>query len=192
MNPEIELPDTPEQPSGWLAKLPLWLVQFVKFGLVGASGIVVNMLVAFIMNKLNGGAVNARMPVWSLPGGEMAIRYSYIVYAAAFVVANTTNYQLNRWWTFKGTQRKWWRGYVMFFAAGILGAVVGFVVKVILTHPGSPLYLPSWFTDSGWRAREYWGQLAGVLVGTPVNFIVNRLSTFRHHATKSTPNGGDA
>ena len=172
-----------------MSDTPAWMRQFVKFGLVGVSGVVVNMLVAFIMNKLNGGAANARNPVIFLPGGDLALRYSYVVYIVAFVIANTSNYQLNRMWTFKGTQRAWWRGFVMFFGAGIIGALVGFAVKVALTHPGSPLYLPGapehphgWFTDSGWRAREYWGQLTGVLIGTPVNYVINRLLTFRHHA----------
>ena len=163
-----------------MSKLPGWLLQFLKFGLVGVSGIVVNMLVTVIMNQLNGGAANARNPVIELPG-PMAIRYTYIVYAVAFVVANTWNYQLNRWWTFKGTRRGWWRGFFWFFAAGIVGALVGFAVKVALTHPNSPFYLHGWFTASGVSSREYWGQLAGVIVGMPVNFVVNRLVTFRHH-----------
>jgi len=167
--------------SEMVGRLPRWLVQFVKFGIVGVSGIVVNMLVAFLMNQLHGGAANARAPIWTTPLDNWSIRYSYIVYAVAFVVANSSNYQLNRWWTFKGTRRAWWSGYAMFFVAGIAGALFGFAVKVALTHPQSPLYLPDWFTSSGWRAREYWGQLAGVLVGTPVNFVVNRLITFRHH-----------
>jgi len=163
-----------------------WLGQFVKFALVGASGVVVNMLVAFVMNKLNGGAANARNPVFGLPGSDLAVRYSYIVYVVAFIVANTSNYQLNRLWTFKGTSRRWWRGFVLFFGAGVVGAIVGFVVKVALTHPGSPLYLPDWFQASGWRAREYWGQFVGVLIGTPVNYVFNRLLTFRHHAATAT------
>ena len=166
-----------------------WLVQFVKFGLVGGSGIVVNMLVTLVMNQLNGGAANYRDAVWTWPGTTLALRYSYLVYAVAFVIANTWNYQLNRMWTFRGTKRGWWKGYALFFAAGILGALVGLAVKVALTHPNSPLYLPGWFTDSGWRAREYWGQLIGVLVGMPVNFIVNRLVTFRHHEVDSGESG---
>ena len=151
--------------------------QFVKFGLIGASGVLVNMAVALVMNELNGGAANARQVVWALPG-SWAIRYSYLVFAVAFVVANTWNYQLNRWWTFAGTGRTWGRGFLMFFAAGIFGALVGFAVKVLLTHPNSPGYLPDWF-ETGWRAREYVGQLAGILVGMPVNFVVNRQLTFR-------------
>jgi len=175
-----------DQPKGDTNK---WLAQFVKFGLVGASGIIVNMGVAYLMNALNGGAANAREPVLMLPWGNWAIRFSYLVYAVAFVVANTWNYQMNRLWTFKGTQRAWWPGYIRFFGAGIIGALVGFAVKVALTHPHSPLYLPDWFTDSGWRAREFWGQFAGVLLGTPVNFVVNRLVTFRQHATSSVDSG---
>ncbi|MCL2316041.1 MAG: GtrA family protein [Actinomycetia bacterium] len=162
--------------------------QFVKFAIVGASGVIVNMLVAFIMNKANGGAQYARNPLWTVPGTDWALRYSYIVYLVAFVVANVWNYQLNRTWTFKGTRQTWWRGLVAFMAAGVLGALVGFVIKVALTHPGSPVYLPgAFFGDSGWRAREYWGQLIGVLFGTPVNFVVNRLWTFRHHAGTPAP-----
>ena len=168
-----------------------WVKQFVKFAVVGASGVVVNMLIAFVMNKLNGGAANARNPVMSL-GGDFAIRYSYIVYVVAFVIANTTNYQLNRVWTFKGTRRGWWRGWVMFFVSGIAGALVGFVVKVALTHPGSPVYLTGWFNDTGLHAREYWGQLAGVLVGTPINFVINRLVTFRHHAAEVAADAAEA
>ena len=164
------------------SRWPAWLPQFIRFGVVGASGVVVNMLIAFLLNQMNGGAANARDPLWTLPGTDLAFRYTHLVYIVSFVVANTTNYQLNRWWTFKGTRRGWWRGFLMFFAAGIVGAIVGFLVKIMLTHPNSPLYLPGWFTDSGWRAREYWGQLVGVLIGTPVNFVINRLVTFRHHA----------
>jgi len=162
-----------------------WFVQFVKFGVVGASGVVVNMLIAFVMNQLNGGAANARNPVWSL-GGDWAIRYSYIVYVVAFIIANTWNYLLNRHWTFKGTRRTWWRGYVLFFGAGIVGAVVGFFVKLALTHPSSPLYLTGPFTTSGFLSREYWGQFIGVLIGTPINYIFNRLLTFRHHTGEVT------
>ena len=174
--------DAPSALRALEARLPAWLVQFVKFGLVGVSGILVNMLVSLIMNQLNGGAANARDPVWWLPGGALAIRYSYLVYVVAFIIANSWNYQLNRWWAFRGTDRGWWQGYLMFFAAGIVGALVGLAVKVALTHPNSPLYLPGWFTDSGWRAREYWGQLIGVLIGMPVNFVVNRLVTFRRRS----------
>ena len=168
-----------------IAKLPVWLRQFVKFGLVGVSGIVVNMLITYLMNQLNGGAANAREPVWTSPINNWALRYSYLVYIVAFIVANTWNYQLNRKWTFRGTNQSWWRGFFYFFGAGVIGAIVGLAVKIALTHPNSPLYLPGWFTDSGWRAREYWGQLAGVLVGTPVNFVVNKLVTFRQHETAS-------
>ncbi|MCL1840755.1 MAG: GtrA family protein [Propionibacteriaceae bacterium] len=156
--------------------------QFVKFAIVGASGVVVNMLVAFIMNKAHGGAAFAREAVWTWPGSDVALRYSYVVYVVAFLVANASNYQLNRSWTFRGHPVTWWRGFFAFMGAGVIGAAVGFVVKVLLTHPGSGLYLSGgFFTDSGWHAREYWGQLIGILIGTPVNFIVNRIWAFRSH-----------
>jgi len=169
-----------------------WVEQFVKFGLVGASGVVVNMLIAFIMNKANGGAANAYSTVVLSLGGDWAIRFTHVVYVVAFIIANTTNYQLNRVWTFKGTRRGWWRGWVMFFASGIVGALVGFFVKMALTHPNSPIYLTGWFNDTGLHAREYWGQLAGVLVGTPINFVINRLVTFKHHAVEVAADAAEA
>ena len=167
------------------------LTQFVKFAIVGASGVVVNMFVAFVMNKAHGGAQFARNPVWTWPDSDVALRYSYLVYLVAFLIANTSNYQLNRSWTFRGHKVTWWRGFFPFMAAGVVGAAVGFVVKVLLTHPGSGLYLSgSFFTDSGWHAREYWGQLIGVLFGTPVNFVVNRIWAFRSHARPAAQGGG--
>jgi putative flippase GtrA len=173
-----EQPD--QRPRGRWARL---FTQFVKFAIVGASGVVVNMLVAFAMNKAHGGAQFARDAVWTWPGSDLALRYSYLVYLVAFLVANTWNYQLNRSWTFRGHAITWWRGFFPFLGAGVLGAAVGFVIKVALTHPNSPIYLSGgFFTDSGWHARAYWGQLIGVLSGTPINFVVNRIWAFRTHA----------
>ena len=56
--------ETTGQPNG---RWRLLAGQFVRFAIVGASGVVVNMLVAFIMNKANGGAQNARNPVQTHP-----------------------------------------------------------------------------------------------------------------------------
>jgi putative flippase GtrA len=155
--------------------------QFIRFGFVGASGVVVNLIVLTIMHKFNGGPENAGEQIWRIPGTDFWVRYRNIVYVVSFIVANTWNYQLNRLWTFRGSKPKWWRGLASFMAVGAVGAVIGLVVQIVLTHPQSPLYLPDpWFESIGtWRSRELWAQLIAVVVATPVNFVVNKLWTFR-------------
>ena len=61
--------------------------QFIKFGLVGGAGVVVNMLVAIVMNKLNGGTANAQRILFSVPGTPFNVRYTTFVWVGAFIVA---------------------------------------------------------------------------------------------------------
>ena len=53
--------------------------QFVKFGIVGGSGVVVNMLVTVAMHKLHGGTVNGRAPLFPLPPTPYYARYLHLV-----------------------------------------------------------------------------------------------------------------
>lgn len=76
--------------------------QFIKSGLVGGAGVVVNMLVAIVMNKLNGGTINAQNVLFAIPGTPFNFRFTTLVWIVAFMVANLFNFQLNRHWTFKG------------------------------------------------------------------------------------------
>lgn len=157
------------------------LNQFLKFGIVGGSGVVVNLAVGIVLHKLNGGTVNAGDPLIPV-GDDLAFRYRNFVWVASFVVANLWNYQLNRWWTFKGHAVSWWKGFGPFLAIGSVAMLVGLGIQWALTHPGTPVYLSSdWFTEAeGLRSREYWAQIIAIVVTMPINFIVNKLWTFRH------------
>lgn len=166
------------------------LRQFVKFGLVGGAGVVVNMLVAIAMNKANGGTVNAQRVILSFPGTPYNLRYTTLVWIVAFLVANVFNFQLNRSWTFRHTQKApWLREFWPFLAVGSAAALAGIFIKIGFTNPTSPFYLPEpWFHDNaGLQSREYWAQLLTILITMPLNFVVNKLWTFRHvrnkHAT---------
>jgi putative flippase GtrA len=166
--------------------------QFVKFGLVGGAGVVVNMLVAIVLNKLNGGTVNAQRVLFPIPGSEYNFRYSSLVWILAFLVANLFNFQLNRSWTFRGTDKApWLAEFWPFLAVGSAAALVGMFVKIAFTNPTSPLYLPEpWFHENaGLRSREYWSQLFTIVVTMPINFLANKLWTFTHvrrrHAAKA-------
>jgi putative flippase GtrA len=164
--------------------------QFVKFGLVGGAGVVVNMVVAIIMNKLNGGTINAQEVVAAIPGTPFNIRFTTVVWVVAFLVANLFNFQLNRSWTFRHTAKApWLREFWPFLAVGSAAALIGIFIKIAFTNPTSPLYLPEpWFHENaGLQSREYWAQLLTIVITTPINFVVNKLWTFRHvrnkHAT---------
>lgn len=156
--------------------------QFVKFGFVGGSGVLVNMAVAIVLNKLNGGSVNAQNVLFSIPGTPFNIRFTALVWIVAFLVANLWNFQLNRSWTFRSSKvAGWWSEFWPFLAVGSVAAAVGLAIKILLTNPASPLYLPEPFfhEEAGFHSREYWAQLIAILVTMPINFVVNKLWTFR-------------
>ncbi len=158
------------------------LRQLVKFGAVGGSGVVVNMIITVIMNKLNGGSINAQNVLWSIPGTDFNVRFTALVWIVAFFIANLYNFQLNRSWTFRSSKHAaWWQEFWPFLAVGSVAAAVGLVIKLALTNPNSPLFLPEpYFHEAaGLNSREYWAQLIAVVITMPINFIVNKLWTFR-------------
>jgi putative flippase GtrA len=156
------------------------LRQFIKFALVGGAGVAVNMLVAIVLNKLNGGTANAQNVVF-------AIRFTSLVWIVGFLVANLFNFQLNRSWTFRhGQKAPWLAEFWPFLAVGSAAALIGLFVKIAFTNPTSPLFLPEpWFHENaGLSSREYWAQLFTILLTMPVNFVANKLWTFRHVRNK--------
>ena len=164
--------------------------QFVKFGAVGGGGVIVNMAVAVAMNKLNGGTGNAQRILFTFPGTPFSFRFTVLVWIVAFLVANLFNFQLNRSWTFRSAARApWLKEFLPFLAVGSAAALIGIFIKIGFTNPTSVFYLPEpWFHErAGLQSREYWAQLLTIVLTTPVNFVVNKLWTFRHvrnrHAT---------
>lgn len=156
--------------------------QFIRFSAIGASGVVVNMVVAIIMNKLHGGTANAQNVIWSIPGTDFNLRFTALVWIVAFLIANMYNFQLNRTFTFKSAQHaRWWSEFWPFLAVGSVAAIVGLIIKIALTNPTSPIYLPDppFNEDAGIASREYWAQLIAILITMPVNFVVNKFWTFR-------------
>lgn len=156
--------------------------QFLRFAVIGASGVVVNMVIAVIMNKLHGGTENAQRVIWSIPGSDFNLRFTALVWIVAFLIANMYNFQLNRTFTFKSAQHaNWWSEFWPFLAVGSVAAAVGLVIKIALTNPTSPIYLPDppFNEDAGIASREYWSQLIAILFTMPVNFLVNKFWTFR-------------
>ncbi len=159
--------------------------QFVKFGLIGGGGVLVNMATVAVANAIGVGifGVVDKDPFIPLPGTERALRF-YILYAGiAFLVANVFNFMLNRHWTFRNRPKApWLKEFLPFLAVGSSAALIGIFIKIGFTNPTSPIYLPEpWFHENaGLQSREYWAQLLTIVITTPINFLVNKLWTFRH------------
>lgn len=165
-------------------------VLLARFGVVGATGVVVNMVVLILAKKLG---PHAELDVLNLAPTDFHVRWYHLYSTVAFLVANLWNFQLNRAWTFRSARHAgWWKEYWPFLAVGLVGQVVGLMLLTLLMHPGSPIALPaSVFDDStGLRTRLYWGQLIVIGVVTPLSFVLNKLWTFaavRTHHTDAVP-----
>jgi putative flippase GtrA len=154
-----------------------WLLLF-RFGVVGFSGVFVNLLVTVIANKVGPDEDGIFL---GLPLTDYNVRWYHVFSTAAFLVANLWNFQLNRLWTFRSAKHSGWlREYVPFLTVGLLAQVVGLGILTLLMHPNSPLALPpAIFDDStGFRTRLYWAQLITIAVVTPVSFVLNKIWTF--------------
>jgi putative flippase GtrA len=154
-----------------------WLL-FFRFGLVGGSGVLVNMLTIIICNKVG---PNPHTVAWDLPLTDFNVRWYHVYATIAFLVANLWNFQLNRWWTFRSAKHaNWFREYVPFLSVGLLGLLANLAILTLLLKEGSPLALPtSVFDDSvGFRNRLYWAQLIAICIVTPLSFVLNKIWTF--------------
>jgi putative flippase GtrA len=167
------------------------VVLLVRFGVVGASGVLVNLITLILVKRLGPGFDEA---VFGLPIGEFHLRWYHVYSTAAFFVANLWNFQLNRSWTFRSAGHSpWWKEYLPFLAVGLAGQAIGLALLTALLHPHSPLSLPTSVLDdsTGFRTRLYWAQLIVIAVVTPLSFVINKLWTFAavrtHHDHLADP-----
>ena len=169
--------------------------QFVKFAVVGGTGVLVNMLVAVVMNRLNGGSANAQNIVWAIPGTPFNIRFTALVWIGGFLVANLYNFQLNRWWTFKSSKHAgWWKEYWPFLVVGLVALGFGQIIFTALMHPSSPISLPTHIFDgsTGFRSRHYWANLIMIICTIPISFLANKFWTFKSVRGPAPVDGEDA
>jgi putative flippase GtrA len=87
--------------------------ELLKFGIVGLSGVFVDMAVVVFCREMFG--LDERLG--ALP---------------AFVLAVTWNYELNRRYTFTHKPENWWRSYLSFVVVGLLGLGVRLATMHVL------------------------------------------------------------
>ena len=154
------------------------LILLARFGVVGLSGVVVNMVALILANKLGPPSDQA---LFGLPFSDFNVRWYHVYSTIAFLVANLWNFQLNRSWAFQSSRHAGWRKeYWPFLAVGALGQAVGLLLLTSLMHPSSALALPTSILDdsTGFRTRLYWAQLIVIGLVTPLSFVLNKVWTF--------------
>ncbi|MEA2664506.1 MAG: hypothetical protein QOI11_1450, partial [Candidatus Eremiobacteraeota bacterium] len=91
--------------------------QFVKFGIVGASGFVVNLLVFTLLQRV-------------VPDHAGGPQYTAI-YSVAFLSGGLSNYFLNRIWTFRSTGHAG-KEAAQFLSVSVLALIVGLIVSAFV------------------------------------------------------------
>lgn len=127
------------------------IIKFLKFGIVGASGMVVHFGVLYLLR-------------------DVVHINQFVANTIGFIVAATTNYILNRIWTFNSHDKQVGIEYLKFFVISLIGLGINNGTLWL----GGRL-LPSWNED--WRFYILWVFAVGVTMLW--NFFANYLYTFR-------------
>ncbi len=131
--------------------------RFVKFCVVGASGVVVNLVFLYLALAM-------------LPSSMSQAMQHGVASAVGIFVSVFTNFIINDVWTWgdrdKGSRKRDFLGRAaVYYVAS--AAAVGL-------QWGIAMATSEWL---GWNI--YLGQLAGIAAGTVVNYVINNLWTFR-------------
>ncbi len=129
------------------------LRQFVKFCLVGGSGVFVNLAV-----------FNATLLTWQLVTGHMGLTASYVANGLGFVVSVITNYYLNRRWTFRSTG-----DVTAEFSKFVIVSLVAYGVNLAIFTVAHTVF----------DLRGNLSQLIAIACVMPVNFLANKLWSFK-------------
>jgi dolichol-phosphate mannosyltransferase len=124
--------------------------QFVKFGIVGASGFVVNLIAFTVLQQL-------------VPQHAQPVPY-YVIYSISFLAGGVSNYYLNRIWTFRSTGHAFREG-AQFLSVSAIALVVGLLVSALVAP-----YLG--------HGHKTW--FVATVAGIFVNFFLNKYWTFKH------------
>ena len=121
------------------------LMKFIRFGVVGFSGVFVDFGITFI-------------------GKELLKIQKYVANAIGFTVAASTNYVLNRVWTFHSHNPEIAMEYFKFIVISFIGLGINTLIL--------------WVLVSKFKQNFYLSKLFAIGVVTVWNFVANILYTF--------------
>jgi putative flippase GtrA len=123
--------------------------QFVKFGVVGLSGFIVNLAIFTLLQRV-------------VPDHAATVPYMTI-YSIAFLSGGASNYFLNRAWTFRSTGHLGREG-LSFMTVSVLALIVGLIVSAAVAP---------------WLGHGHKTWFVSTVAGIVVNFFINKYWTFR-------------
>ncbi|MGZ5244130.1 MAG: GtrA family protein [Bacteroidia bacterium] len=96
-------------------KLQEFIIKFIKFGLVGFLGMLIDFGITYFIKEIVKG-------------------HKYVANGLGFAVAATTNYILNRYWTFQSKNPHIAAEYTQFIIVALFGLVINMGVLYYLHH----------------------------------------------------------
>jgi putative flippase GtrA len=149
-------------------------VQFMKFGLVGLSGVIVNVAVfsatLLLWLALTGQLGSAAELTHSLRGlvTKSALDVprvaDYVANALGFAVSVMTNYYFNRRWTFRSTGR-------------VASELPKFITVSIVAYAFNLVVFS--LARTQFQLGPVVSQLIAIVVVMPINYVANKLWSFR-------------
>jgi putative flippase GtrA len=136
-----------------LERIPIGVRQFVKFAVVGGTGTLVNLavfqLLVFTYERATGGSAGL---------------FNQIAVGIAFCVAVTSNFLLNRFWTFRHRGR-FIRNFGRFFLVSLVGLGLNELLFTLLHNVAG--------------VHRLFSLLLAILIVTPFNFVGSKWWAFR-------------
>ncbi len=127
-----------------------FLLKFLKFGVVGFSGVFVDFGITYLCKE------KLRIP-------------KYVANAIGFTTAATSNYYLNRIWTFNSTNPEVVVEFTEFFLISLIGLVLNTFIL--------------WLLVSRFKLNFYFAKIFAIGAVTIWNFLANAMITFNPDRT---------
>ncbi|MEQ8323380.1 MAG: GtrA family protein [Vicingaceae bacterium] len=121
------------------------IVKFVKFGVVGFSGLLIDFGLTYLLKE------------------KFKVQ-KFVANAIGFLSAASSNYFLNRIWTFQSQNPEIAQEYGKFLFVSLIGLGINSLVL--------------WVLNEKFKLNFYFAKLLAIVVTTFWNFVVNYLYTF--------------
>jgi dolichol-phosphate mannosyltransferase len=134
-------------------------VEFLKFSLVGLTGLLLNLAVLYSLVEW--------FPYWQTLGAKAAANKVLIAATVAFCLAVSSNYLLNRFWTFKKQKVgvSTLGSYAAFIAVSLGGLAINILLLKLLHYRGGMWYMSA--------------QIISICAASLWNFVGSKIWAFK-------------